>query len=426
MKRFLKLIFLLALLIPPLAVNAQSEEEKAEELLSNPQENEIVLTTGNDAIFDEIRKESSTSGEDSILDNTEFDFEMFKVFDKDNDDKIDEDTWLGKVYHSSIVRTDVPSFLYKDDLTFKFDKGPVNKIQVYGAYRGSINSIFSHDYSTEYDNLTTQVGMYGSFRHPDFKFKLAANPIPKDGINYLDRFVSDAYIVNTSIPNHQIVAGYSRVQTGVEGGMSTYILPFVARSQIARNFGSARSLAVKAIGNYQYIDYNLSFGSSGRYITSGMPGAEFNGWVNLKPLGKKKSKKFGKITIGGGFNGGHNRINYSVGSVYLGYHHKKLWTNFEAAIADGYSGSNGISENKACGFAATAGWKFNPHLQLIGRIDQFDPNRRKSNDLKQEYTIGLNWFIKGQALKLILNYVFCNNQNTKDSHKIILATQILL
>ena len=67
---------------------------------------------------------------------------------------------------------------------------------------------------------------------------------------------------------------------------------------------------------------------------------------------------------------------------------------FEAAIADGYNGSNGISENKACGFAATAGWKFNPHWQLIGRVDQFDPNRDVSNDLRREYTIGLNWFIK--------------------------------
>ena len=83
-------------------------------------------------------------------------------------------------------------------------------------------------------------------------------------------------------------------------------------------------------------------------------------------------------------------------------------------------------ENKACGFAATAGWKFNPHWQLIGRVDQFDPNRDVSNDLRKEYTIGLNWFIMGQALKLVLNYVFCQNQNIPDSHKFILATQFLL
>ena len=73
------------------------------------------------------------------------------------------------------------------------------------------------------------------------------------------------------------------------------------------------------------------------------------------------------------------------------------------------------------------GWlEVTPHLQLIGRFDQFDPNRDASNDLKREYTVGLNWFIKGQALKVVFNYVFCQNQATEDSHKLILATQILL
>jgi hypothetical protein len=179
------------------------------------------------------------------------------------------------------------------------------------------------------------------------------------------------------------------------------------------------------MGNYQYVDYNIALGSAGRYITSGVPGMEFNGWVNFKPLGNK-SKKYGKITVGGGFNGGHNRIDYSVASAYLAYHHKRIWANFETGIADGYNGSNGISSNKACGYAATVGWKFNPHLQILGRVDQFDPNRKISGDLKREYTVGVNWFIKGQALKVILNYVFCDNQNSQNTHKLILATQIVL
>ncbi|MDE6137975.1 MAG: OprO/OprP family phosphate-selective porin, partial [Candidatus Gastranaerophilales bacterium] len=46
--------------------------------------------------------------------------------------------------------------------------------------------------------------------------------------------------------------------------------------------------------------------------------------------------------------------------------------------------------------------------------------------LRNEYTVGINWFIKGQALKVMLNYVFCDSQNQEDSHKIILATQVVL
>jgi len=416
-----------------LSSSVQAKEDFTEELREEPQAGEIVLNAESEDVLDNssmngiksIFKTDDDSGE-NVYDNTELDFELFKIFDADGDGDIDEESLLGKVLHSKITRTDVPSFLFQDDLTTNFEKGPLSRIHVYGGYRGAVNALWAPKYSTDYDNLVTQVGVYGSFKNPNYKFKVAINPIPTNkGQNYMDRFISDAYIVNTSIPNHQIVAGYSRVQTGKEGGTSTYILPFVARSQIARNFGSGRSLALKVIGNYQYIDYNIAFGSSGRYITSGLPGTEFTGWVNVKPFGNK-SKKYGRLTIGGGFNGGHNRIDYSVASAYLAYHHKKLWTNIEAGFADGYSGSNGISSNKACGYAATVGWKLNPHLQILGRVDQFDPNRNVSKDLRREYTLGINWFIKGQALKVMMNYVFCDNQSLSDSHKIILATQVLL
>lgn len=434
MKRILKFVVVLSVLLTPLRVCANSADEfLTADLLENSQPNEVLLhSQKNQENFDDyldenVHSEKSIPGDedDSVMDNSELDFEFFKIFDQDNDSVISEDTILGKIYKSNITRTDIQSFLLKDELTHRFKKGPIHKIQAYGGFRGSLNSIFAQDYSTNYDNMTTQVGMYGKFNNPDYRFKLAINPIPRTGSNYLDRFISDAYIINTTIPHHQIIAGYSRVQTGVEGGTSSYILPFVTRSQIARNFGSARSLGVKVLGNYNYVDYNIGVGSSGRYVTSGMPGMEFTGWLNVKPFGSE-DKKFGKLTLGAGFNGGHNGIDYSVGSVYVGYKHKKLWANFEAGIADGYSGSNGISANKASGYAVTAGWKFNSHWQLIGRVDQFDPNRNVSEDLKREYTVGLNWFIKGQALKIVLNYVFCQNQNRNDSHKIILATQVML
>ncbi len=434
MKRILKFVVVLSVLLTPLRVCANSADEfLTADLLENSQPNEVLLhSQKNQENFDDyleenVHSEKSIPGDedDSVMDNSELDFEFFKIFDQDNDSVISEDTVLGKIYKSNITRTDIQSFLLKDELTHRFKNGPIHKIQAYGGFRGSLNSIFAQDYSTNYDNMTTQVGMYGKFNNPDYRFKLAINPLPRTGSNYIDRFISDAYIINTTLPHHQIIAGYSRVQTGIEGGTSSYILPFVTRSQIARNFGSARSLGVKVLGNYNYVDYNIGVGSSGRYVTSGMPGMEFTGWLNVKPFGSE-DKKFGKLTLGAGFNGGHNGIDYSVGSVYVGYKHKKLWANFEAGIADGYSGSNGISANKASGYAVTAGWKFNPHWQLIGRVDQFDPNRNVSGDLKREYTVGVNWFIKGQALKIVLNYVFCQNQNRNDSHKIILATQVML
>ena len=408
------------------APKACANDEISQELLETTHEDEVVLDIQTPI---ENNNLSETNVEtDEASENDEVEFELFKKLDgqKESDEKPSEESLFGKILHSKITRTDIPTYLLQDDLTFEFKKGPFSKIQPWAAYRGGLQaSWLSDNYSTKYENFENQIGVYGSFRNPNYKFQVTLNPIHRKGTNYLERFVADAFIVNTSIPNHQIVIGNSRINTGVEGGKSSYILPFVTRSQIARNYGNYRSMGAKIIGNYQYVDYNIFVGSGGRYIIHGFPGAEFNSWINIKPFGNK-SKKYGKLTIGGGFNHGHNHFDYNVGSIYISYNHKKLWTNFEAAIANGSNGSTGLSENKSGGFAYTLGWKFNPHLQLIGRIDQFDPNRRKSHDLRQEYTIGINWFIKGQALKVVLNYVFCNNQSSKDSHKIILATQILL
>ena len=67
-----------------------------------------------------------------------------------------------------------------------------------------------------------------------------------------------------------------------------------------------------------------------------------------------------------------------------------------------------------------------PKLQFVTRYDQFIPDRNKSNDIRREYSAGVNYFIKGQALKIMLNYVFCQNDLFKDSHRIILGTQLIL
>ena len=100
-------------------------------------------------------------------------------------------------------------------MSFKFENGPIQKIQVFGAYRGSISGLVKSDYSTEYDNLNTQVGVYGQFKNPEYRFKLSVNPIPNKGLNYIDGFISDAYIMNTSIPTSsnclQVIQGFKQV-----------------------------------------------------------------------------------------------------------------------------------------------------------------------------------------------------------------------
>lgn len=352
-------------------------------------------------------------------------FENFKILDKNKDGKIDESSLIGRIMKKNIVRTDVPSYLLKEELTFYPQKGAISKVQFYGAYQGDLSSSWQKgDYDFGYDYNYGQIGAVGKFRNTKTDFKVVLNPKPNNNFNYMQHFVAEAYLVNNNIPHHKVVVGFSRNQVGKEGGSSSYILPFVTRSQIARNFGSTRALGVRLIGNYSLLDYNLALNSSDRFFRDWFPGTEFTGWVDFKPLGKTDGK-YGRLIIGGGLNAGKNVTNYTVGSVYVAYKYKKLWTNFEYGIADGYNGS-AVSTNKAMGFNGTIGYKIIPQLQIIARYDFFDPNRDADHNNRQEYTAGINYFIKGQALRLILNYVFCQNQATQDSHRIIFATQLLL
>ena len=352
-------------------------------------------------------------------------FENFKIIDKNKDGKIDESSLIGRIMKKNIVRTDVPSYLLKEELTFYPQKGAISKVQFYGAYQGDLSSSWQKgDYDFGYDYNYGQIGAVGKFRNTKTDFKVVLNPKPNNNFNYMQHFVAEAYLVNNNIPHHKVVVGFSRNQVGKEGGSSSYILPFVTRSQIARNFGSTRALGVRLIGNYSLLDYNLALNSSDRFFRDWFPGTEFTGWVDFKPLGKTDGK-YGRLIIGGGLNAGKNVTNYTVGSLYVAYKYKKLWTNFEYGIADGYNGS-AVSTNKAMGFNGTIGYKIIPQLQIIARYDFFDPNRDTDHNNRQEYTAGINYFIKGQALRLILNYVFCQNQATQDSHRIIFATQLLL
>ena len=173
------------------------------------------------------------------------------------------------------------------------------------------------------------------------------------------------------------------------------------------------------------IEYDLGGYSSDTYFKSFFPGAEFAGWVSLKPLGKT-SGRYGRLKLGGGITSGQNDINYFVAGAYASYEYKNLYANFEWGKANGYNGARGLSSNEAEGFYTTLGYRITPKLQAVARYDQFKPNLDKANDIRREYSAGLNYFIKGQALKVMLNYVFCQNDLLKDSHRIILGTQLLL
>ena len=172
----------------------------------------FILTSGFSLAEDAVHLEASkidTKKEVEAEDTIETEFSIFESFDwdKDDDGKIDDDTLMGKIINKDITRTDVPTFLLKEELTYRYKKGPVSKIQYFGAYRGNLSGLWNAgDYDTEYDINTLQVGAIGKFKNTKTDFKIGFNPLPKNDLNYMQNFIADAYIVNNNIPHHMCVS----------------------------------------------------------------------------------------------------------------------------------------------------------------------------------------------------------------------------
>lgn len=332
------------------------------------------------------------------------------------------------VYNLQIENTASPSCLLKEPLTHHFETGPIESIHTWGVIQMN-NSTLIPQYGSGSDKFNVgliNVLIDGKLRSGKEDFRIMFDTTPQHNHGFMQQFVQDLYVETHRIPHHVLLFGNSRPGVGIEGAQSPYTLPFVNRSQISRNLANVRKFGVRLKGNYSLIDYDLGGYSSDTFFTQFFPGVEFNGWLNFKPLGKTDGR-YGKLVTGGGIAGGQrNSTDFFVAGAYVGYEYKKFWTRMEYANADGSNGGSGLTTKKRQGWYATVGYHVTKKLEIIARYDEFDPDKTISNNNQREYTAGINYYLKGQALKLILNYVFCQNENKPDSHRIIVGTQIAI
>ncbi len=336
---------------------------------------------------------------------------------------------LKTVYKLEVDNYNVPEYLFREALTHHCkEESKMDNWHIWGAYNAYNDFSISDEGSVndKYNSNALNIGFDGFLKDNNGDFRIMMGFPVHSSRNYTQSLFADVFVATNKIPHHRIQIGHFRPQIGMEGGNSSYTLAFLGRSQIARNFGTARRLGGRIKGDYSFIDYDLGLYSSGTYFEEFFPGAEFVGWVNVKPLAKLDKNKYGQLKIGGGIDGGRRSDNFFVTGAYIGYEYKKFMAEFEWANANGYNGSYGFSRKHASGFYTTIGYMLTKKLQILACYDQFDPDKTISNNNKREYTFGLNYFVKGQALRFILNYAFCQRDNASDSHKIMLGAQILI
>lgn len=331
-------------------------------------------------------------------------------------------------YHLGVVDINRINYLFEDKLTKKFsEKSAFEDVHFWGAYNGDWSMMFKEKGSVQnhYEFNALSLGSDWRLKNDNGDFRAMINFQPMSGRTFIRNTISDVYAGTNKIPHHRIQIGHFRPATGMEGKRSAYLYPFLSRSQIAKNFGTVRKVGGKVMGDYSLVEYDLGVYSSDTYFKSFFPGAEFSGWMNIKPLGKTDGK-YGDLKLGGGLERGHHRNGYCVTGTYAGYEYKKLSLDFEWANADGYNGLYGHSNKHARGMYTTLGYRITPKLQTLLRYDEFNPDKTVIKNSKHQYWAGINYFVKGPALRFMLNYVFCQNDSQKDSHKIMLGAQILL
>ena len=200
---------------------------------------------------------------------------------------------LSDVYHLEVEQIDRPSFLLKDILTKKYEEDSIfDKMHFWGAYNANLgfnfidDERFSSNYSFDYINI----GIDGFLKNNNGDIRIMLNYNPTSNRDFVQNLFADVYIATNKIPHQRFLVGNSRPPVGMEGGYSPFLLPFITRSQISRNFGTVRKLGARVSGDYSLVDYDFGVYSSDTYFKELFPGTEFVGWVNFKPLGKTDGK----------------------------------------------------------------------------------------------------------------------------------------
>src|SRR5574344_142076 len=315
-------------------------------------------------------------------------------------------------------------------LTKKFDNGPVASVNLWGAYIGAFENIWS---GSDYKNtLYVPSNKFGVIEvkmrdgRTSFRSMYLFNE-GKPGHDFFNDVWGDQYMMYawSKDKKDQVLVGYSRDNSGIEGGSSPLKLPFFNRSQIARTYGNVRALGIKAQGTHKLYEYNVGAFSSGRAFLDWFPGFEFIASAGVKPLGLTNGK-YGDLLIGGTYTVGNAESHYTVENAYIDYEYKRWKATLEYGNADASNGSTGFNFNQSEGFNGTIAYRVTPKLQILGRYDQFDPNKNKANDIRREYTAGINYFLKEQTVKLMVDCTFYSIENGTYGTQLFIGTQIII
>ncbi len=322
--------------------------------------------------------------------------------------------------------------LHADDNIFNYDfkktfkTGIIKDVKLVGGHDFAYNGFIQSDGVSHnlIDNRTSLWGIQGHLRD-DTIYNFTMIPFMNaTGYPDFQNRLFEYYLRKKVGKHHTVTVGQQRTPNTVEGCRSVFGLPVGRRAQLGNTYSNICSIGTRINGDWDYFEYDLGVFDTGRFLQSTFQSApEFAGLISVKPI--KNTAKYGKLRVGGGYNGGKRETSYGVYSTHLLYDYKKAHMDFEYAFANGYNGRS-ISSNKSDSFYTTFIYKLTPKIEPFCRIDTLNANTSISGQRNTEYTIGTHYYLKGRKARFTVSYIYANHESRPDSNKLFTMFEVLL
>ncbi|MBI2438636.1 MAG: hypothetical protein HYV36_07485 [Lentisphaerae bacterium] len=242
-----------------------------------------------------------------------------------------------------------------------------------------------------------------------------------NGTNYITSVgrksvLQDFFITLKPHSSSSFDIGQYKFPFGMEGLESSAKLDLIERSTMVSQFkwADARDIGATYKGDFKFGDATI-LPSVGMFNGEGQNKLDANNAMTY--VGRLVVKPIEALHLGVA------RYDGAVGSAKTPNRRTGLEAKVTVGPASVYGEyATGESDGKdKDAFYLTATCYLNESFQLVTRYDRYDPNKDAGSDANDEKTIGLNYFLKKNYAKLVLNYVFRGEQGASVDNDIVRA-----
>jgi phosphate-selective porin OprO/OprP len=245
-----------------------------------------------------------------------------------------------------------------------------------------------------------------------------------------DKILQDLAVTFLGVKGQEFSLGQKKIPITEEGYRGSSQLDFVERARITRAFSDRRETG---------FFYKGEFGKHvGAYasLTNGTPSNVVNydkalfgaARVDIKPMTGLLVGASGGATVGGSVN----KIQRDILNGFVKYGNiAGLPLGFEAEYLSATTGQTGKPTVKADGYYATVNYTIATKYQVAVRYDFVDRNKDVAGNQVKTWTGGFNYLIKGNNVKLSLDYYDvdeqgrkANNVLTEKYHQVVFQAQL--